>query len=84
MSRAIFSGNLGENCPDNPMVVRIARTAAGGVLLIAGIAMLVLPGPGWLTIAAGLAILATEFAWARRLLDQLKDGASRIGRTFRK
>jgi uncharacterized protein (TIGR02611 family) len=65
------------------MVVRIARTAAGGVLLVAGIAMLVLPGPGWLTIAAGLAILATEFAWARRLLDQLKDGASWLGRKFK-
>jgi uncharacterized protein (TIGR02611 family) len=66
------------------MVVRIARTAAGGVLLIAGVAMLVLPGPGWLTIAAGLAILATEFAWARRLLDQLKDGASWLGRKLKK
>jgi uncharacterized protein (TIGR02611 family) len=66
------------------MVVRIARTAAGGVLLIAGIAMLALPGPGWLTIAAGLAILATEFAWAKRLLDQLKDGASWLGRKLRK
>ena len=66
------------------MVVRIARTAAGGVLLIAGVAMLVLPGPGLLTIAAGLAILATEFAWARRLLDQLKDGASWLGRKLTK
>ena len=66
------------------MVVRIARTAAGGVLLIAGIAMLALPGPGWLTIAAGLAILATEFAWAKRLLDQLKDGASWLGRKLKK
>jgi uncharacterized protein (TIGR02611 family) len=65
------------------MVVRIARTAAGGVLLIAGIAMLALPGPGWLTIAAGLAVLATEFVWARRLLDQLKDGAGWLGRKFK-
>jgi uncharacterized protein (TIGR02611 family) len=65
------------------MVVRIARTVAGGVLLIAGIAMLALPGPGWLTIAAGLAILATEFVWARRLLDQLKEGAGWLGRKFR-
>jgi uncharacterized protein (TIGR02611 family) len=77
-----FSSVLGENCPDQ-MVARIARTAAGGVLLLAGIAMLVLPGPGWLTIAAGLAILATEFAWARRALDQLKDGASWLGRKFK-
>jgi len=65
------------------MVVRIARTAAGSVLLIAGVAMLVLPGPGWLTIAAGLAILATEFVWARRLLDQLKDRASWLGRKLK-
>ena len=65
------------------MVLRIARTAAGGLLLIAGIAMLALPGPGWLTIAAGLAILATEFVWARRALDQLKNGAGWIGRKFK-
>ena len=77
-----FRASLGENYPDE-MVVRIARTAAGGLLLIAGIAMLALPGPGWLTIAAGLAILATEFAWARRMLDQLKDGAGWLGRKFK-
>lgn len=77
-----FSRVLGENCPDQ-MVVRIARTVAGAVLLIAGIAMLALPGPGWLTIAAGLAILATEFVWARRALDQLKDGAGWLGRKFK-
>jgi uncharacterized protein (TIGR02611 family) len=65
------------------MVVRIARTVAGGVVLVAGIAMLLLPGPGWLTIAAGLAILATEFVWARRMLDQLKDGAGWLGRKFK-
>ena len=50
---------------------------------MAGIAMLALPGPGWLTIAAGLAILATEFVWARRALDQLKDGAGWLGRKFK-
>ena len=53
------------------------------MLLVAGIAMLVLPGPGWLTIAAGLAVLATEFAWARRWLDQLKEGAGWLGRKFK-
>ena len=77
-----FSSVLGENCPDQ-IVLRIARTAAGVLLLIAGIAMLALPGPGWLTIAAGLAILASEFAWARRALDQLKDGAGWLGRKFK-
>jgi uncharacterized protein (TIGR02611 family) len=45
---------------------------SGFVLLIAGVAMLVLPGPGWVTIALGLAILAKEYAWARWLLARLK------------
>jgi uncharacterized protein (TIGR02611 family) len=58
--------------------VRAARTVAGFGLLGAGVAMLALPGPGWLTIAAGLAVLASEFPWARRLLDRLKATASRI------
>jgi uncharacterized protein (TIGR02611 family) len=59
-------------------VVRIAKIAGGFLLLVAGIAMIALPGPGWLTIAAGLAILAGEFIWARRLLDRLKDHAGRL------
>jgi hypothetical protein len=42
----------------------------GGTVLLLGLAMLVLPGPGWLTIFAGLGVLATEFAWARWTLKQ--------------
>jgi uncharacterized protein (TIGR02611 family) len=60
--------------------MRIVRIVAGFALLAAGVVMLALPGPGWLTIAAGLAMLATEFEWARRLLDRLKATATRIGR----
>jgi hypothetical protein len=37
-----------------------------------GLALLVLPGPGILTIAAGLAVLATEFTWAAKTLDWMK------------
>ena len=59
-------------------VVRLAKVIGGFVLLVAGIAMIALPGPGWLTIAAGLAILAGEFIWARRLLDRLKHQAGRL------
>jgi len=51
---------------------RLLVSAGGGLLLVAGAAMLVLPGPGLLVIAAGLALLATEFLWARRLLDRVK------------
>ena len=44
----------------------------GGIVLLAGIAMLVLPGPAFLVIPAGLAILATEFEWAHRLKERFK------------
>jgi uncharacterized protein (TIGR02611 family) len=49
-------------------VRRIARIAGGWTLLVIGAALLVLPGPGLLVIAGGLALLATEYAWAARWL----------------
>jgi hypothetical protein len=51
---------------------RIGRTIAGFTLLLAGAAMVVLPGPGWITIALGLALLSQDFPWAQRWLDRLK------------
>ena len=45
----------------------------GGALLIAGVAMLVLPGPAVVVIPAALAILAVEFLWARRWLNWLRE-----------
>ena len=47
----------------------------GGLLTLAGIALLVLPGPGFVLVAAGLAVLATQFSWARKPLDYAKDKA---------
>jgi len=52
-----------------------AAATLGGVLLIAGICLLVLPGPGFVLIAAGLALLATRFDWAKKPLDYAKDKA---------
>ncbi len=51
---------------------RIAVTVAGVVLLAAGLAMMLLPGPGVLFILAGLAVLATEYVWAERMLNLAK------------
>lgn len=51
---------------------RIAVTIAGFAVLLAGIALLVLPGPGWLLIFIGLTILATQYVWAERLLTAAK------------
>jgi tellurite resistance protein TerC len=47
---------------------RVAVTIAGFAVLLVGLAMIVLPGPAIVVIPAGLAILATEYVWAQRLL----------------
>ncbi len=53
-------------------MARIARIVGGFTLIIAGIFMLVLPGPGILTILGGLALLSKDIAWAGRLADRVK------------
>jgi len=50
----------------------------GFMLLTMGAAMLLLPGPGWLTIGLGLMVLAAEFTWARRLLNRLRGQAIKL------
>ena len=47
-------------------------TLVGVVLISVGLVLLVLPGPGLLVMAVGLAVLATEYPAAQRLLDRLK------------
>jgi len=51
---------------------RLFRILLGFTLLATGVLMLVTPGPGLLILALGLALLAVEFVWARRILNQLK------------
>jgi uncharacterized protein (TIGR02611 family) len=41
----------------------------GGSIVVGGLILVPLPGPGWLVVFVGLAILATEFEWAQNLLD---------------
>jgi tellurite resistance protein TerC len=50
---------------------RVAKIVVGFTLLAAGAAMLLLPAPGIVTIAIGLAILSAEFVWARRWLERM-------------
>ncbi len=54
---------------------KAAVAVLGGILALGGIALLVLPGPGFVLIAAGLAVLATQFDWARKPLDYAKGKA---------
>lgn len=55
------------------VLVRLVRMTAGAIVCLAGIAMLVLPGPGLAVVAVGLAILARDVAWADRLLGHVRD-----------
>jgi uncharacterized protein (TIGR02611 family) len=55
------------------LAYRVAVGVVGAAVVVLGFVLIPLPGPGWLIVFAGLAILATEFVWAERLL--------RFGRT---
>ena len=56
--------------------VRASVSAAGFAVLAVGLVMLLTPGPGLVVIIAGLAILATQFAWAERALDTARARAA--------
>ena len=53
-------------------VYRVVVGVVGGLVVAVGIVTIPLPGPGWLTVIAGLFVLATEFTWAERLLEFTK------------
>ena len=70
--RELFRGH-----PVARIIWQLGVAIVGGALVAAGVAMLVLPGPGWVVIALGLVVLASEFVWfeyplkpVRRLLEK--------------
>lgn len=87
------AGAVAGGAPDTPgasvtaPLWRWARkggiTVAGIIMLAAGAAMLVLPGPGLAVIALGLAVLSAEYAWAARLLAGARQYTFRIGSEVR-
>jgi uncharacterized protein (TIGR02611 family) len=60
-----------------PALRKLIIAVIGGTVLLIGIALIVLPGPAFIVIPVGLAILATEFAWARHALKRTRDFVSR-------
>lgn len=56
----------------------------GGTVLLIGVVMVILPGPAVLIIPLGLAILATEFLWAKRWMHRAKDWFRRARATVRR
>jgi hypothetical protein len=51
-----------------PRIRKLIAAVIGGTVILFGLALIVLPGPAVIVVPVGLAILATEFAWARRLV----------------
>ncbi len=52
---------------------RITVAVIGATIILVGIALIVLPGPATVVIPAGIAVLATEFVWAKRLLRRIRE-----------
>jgi uncharacterized protein (TIGR02611 family) len=55
--------------PTGSVAFRTAIAVLGGLVVVAGLILVPLPGPGWLIVFAGLSIWAVEFVWARHLLQ---------------
>lgn len=68
-----------ESYAEHGLAYRIVWTTAGFTVVLAGLAMLVLPGPALAVIPVGLAMLALQFAWAEKLLEIAVDKAEAAG-----
>ena len=58
--------------PHSHLIYRIAVGVVGLIIVVGGLLMVPFPGPGWLVVFLGLAIWASEFEWAQRLLHHAK------------
>jgi uncharacterized protein (TIGR02611 family) len=67
-----------SNLENIKIVKRVIASVVGATVLLIGVALLVLPGPAFVVIPIGLAILATEYAWARRWLKRARRLASDV------
>lgn len=67
---------------------KLLAALGGGIIVLIGILLLVLPGPGILVIALGLFVLSLEFAWAekyyKKLEKEAKKGLAKIRGMLRK
>lgn len=78
--RAVVDSVLYRRLHAHPVTAAATKavvTLVGGAVLVAGVVMLVTPGPAFVVIPAGLALLATEWPWARRLLVRARVAAEK-------
>ena len=66
------------NLENIKIVKRVVISVVGATVVLIGVALLVLPGPAFVVIPVGLAILATEYAWARRWLKRTRRIATNV------
>jgi uncharacterized protein (TIGR02611 family) len=66
-----------EHHHHRPKAVRVVVALTGFVLLAAGAALLVLPGPAFAVLPVALAILSLEFLWAERLMEKAVEQAEK-------
>ena len=67
-----------EHRPRLRVLYRSIVAVIGVLVVVVGIALIPLPGPGWLVVFFGLAILGTEFHWAKRLTGFAKRSLARF------
>jgi uncharacterized protein (TIGR02611 family) len=72
-----------ERHRERSWIVRAAVVLAGLVVVLVGLALIPLPGPGLLVVAVGLAVLALEFVWAERLLERTVDRMTKTSETVK-
>jgi uncharacterized protein (TIGR02611 family) len=58
--------------PGGRLVWTVLISVVGALMVAGGLALIPLPGPGWAIVFAGIAVWATEFVWAQRLLAQAR------------
>ena len=61
---------------------RLITVVIGFTIVLVGIIMLVTPGPGFVAIVLGLALLGTEFVWAKKLMKRFEHHANNVKNTF--
>lgn len=87
MTRVLRARDWARRRHSTHLVLKALVALVGLGLVLAGVAMLVLPGPGWAAILLGLVVLASEFEPAERLRDRLaallREGVGRLRRVRR-
>ena len=76
IKRMRYAGFL--NVPTLRTAKKVVIAVIGGTVTLIGIALIFLPGPAFIVIPIGLSILATEFLWARRWLQKIRQMAARL------